>query len=78
MIDELSLAGWKAGGQSLSLDVALSSVPSNLDVWLAIEQSQYSVSAAISLNPEVFLLAAGALVETERQQVQSMNLSRVT
>ncbi|KMU73018.1 hypothetical protein CISG_09726 [Coccidioides immitis RMSCC 3703] len=84
MIDELLLAGWKAGGQSLSLDVTLSSVSSNLDAWLAIKQGQYPVSAAISSNPEVFLLAAGlilhiqALVEAERQQVQSMNLSRAT
>ncbi|KJF60396.1 uncharacterized protein CIMG_12928 [Coccidioides immitis RS] len=101
---------------------------SNLDAWLAIEQGQYPVPAAMSSNPEVFLLAAGvcsselschlqntvaehhvlcsfiqkegesasqlhtnckwltfqlvlhiqALVEAERQQVQSMNLSRVT
>ncbi|EAS28656.3 uncharacterized protein CIMG_12929 [Coccidioides immitis RS] len=77
------------------------SIPSNLDAWLAIEQGQYPVPAAMSPNPEVFLLAAGkesesasqlhtnckwltfqlvlhiqALVEAERQQVQSMNLSR--
>ncbi|EFW15480.1 conserved hypothetical protein [Coccidioides posadasii str. Silveira] len=103
MIDELSLADWKAGGQPLPLDVALPSVPSNLDAWLAIEQGQHPVPAAMSLNPAVFLLAVGkegksasqlhtnckwltsqlvlhiqALVEAERQQVQSMDLSRAT
>ncbi|EFW13344.1 conserved hypothetical protein [Coccidioides posadasii str. Silveira] len=128
MIDELPLADWKAGGQPLPLDVALPSVPSNLDAWLAIEQGQHPVPAAMSPNPAVFLLAVGvrssklsrhlqatmaehhvlrsftqkegksasqlhtnrkwltsqlvlhiqALVEAERQQVQSMDLPRAT
>nr|KMM66543.1 hypothetical protein CPAG_02881 [Coccidioides posadasii RMSCC 3488] len=128
MIDELPLADWKAGGQPLPLDVALSSVSSNLDAWLAIEQGQHPVPAAMSPNPAVFLLAVGvcssklsrhlqatmaehhvlcsftqkegksasqlhtnckwltsqlvlhiqALVEAERQQVQSMDLPRAT
>ncbi|EFW14240.1 conserved hypothetical protein [Coccidioides posadasii str. Silveira] len=128
MIDELPLADWKTGGQPLPLDVALPSVPSNLDAWLAIEQGQHPVPAAMSPNPAVFLLAVGvcssklshhlqatmaehhvlhsftqkegksasqlhtnhkwlmsqlvlhiqALVEAERQQVQSMDLPRAT
>ncbi|KJF61207.1 uncharacterized protein CIMG_13491 [Coccidioides immitis RS] len=57
MIDELSLADWEAGGQSLPLDVALLSVPSNVDAWLAIEQGQHSVPTVMFPNPVVFLLA---------------------
>ncbi|EAS30192.2 uncharacterized protein CIMG_13644 [Coccidioides immitis RS] len=57
MINELPLAGWEAGGQPLPLNVALPSVPSNVDAWLAIEQGQHSVPTVMSPNPAVFLLA---------------------
>ncbi|EAS31923.2 uncharacterized protein CIMG_13153 [Coccidioides immitis RS] len=74
MINELPLAGWEAGGQSLPLDVALPSVPSNVDVWLAIEQGQHSVPTVMSSNSAVFLLAVGvhfkSLVRKQEKHAQ--------
>nr|KMM69776.1 hypothetical protein CPAG_06090 [Coccidioides posadasii RMSCC 3488] len=63
---------WKADGQSLSLDVALPSVPSNLDVWLAIEQGQHSVPAAMSPNPAVFLLAVVRLSDCSSNMLKQL------
>ncbi|EFW15485.1 conserved hypothetical protein [Coccidioides posadasii str. Silveira] len=102
MIDELSLADWKAGGQPLPLDVALPSVPSNLDAWLALNRVNILfLQQCLSIQQSFcWLLKEGksasqlhtnckwltsqlvlhiqALVEAERQQVQSMDLSRAT